>query len=218
MDAGVNTSTLWVMAGLGAFHGVNPAMGWLFAVARGLQEGRGRAVLGAVVPIALGHLVAIATVILLTMAVGAALPVALLRTIVGALLIGLGGYALLRHLHPRWIRMRVSFGDLIVWSTLVATVHGAGLMVVPVLLGASAGSAAHHASSHAHMHMAPAGRPLVAFLATGAHTAGYVVVMGAIAWIVYRFVGVGFLRTAWLNVDVVWAAALVVTGLFTLVM
>lgn len=214
MDAGVNVSTMWVMAGLGAFHGINPAMGWLFAVARGLQERRARAVLGALVPIALGHLVAIATVILLTMVVGAALPVAILRTIVGALLIGLGGYALLRHLHPRWIRMRVGFGDLIVWSTLVATVHGAGLMVVPVLLGSTGAHAAHHASGH--VHASPAGQPLMALLATGAHTAGYVVVMGAVAWIVYRFVGVGFLRTAWLNVDLVWAVALIAAGLFTL--
>jgi hypothetical protein len=202
------------MAGLGAFHGINPAMGWLFAVARGLQERRAQAVLGALVPIALGHLVSIAAVILLTMVIGAALPVALLREIVGALLIGLGGYALLRHLHPRWIKMRVGFGDLIVWSALVATVHGAGLMVVPVLLGAGDGYAAHHD----HGHAAATGGPLMALVATGAHAAGYFVVMGAVAWIVYRFVGVGFLRRAWLNVDLVWAAALIAVGLFTLLL
>jgi hypothetical protein len=214
MDASVNASTMWVMAGLGAFHGINPAMGWLFAVARGLQERRARAVLGALVPIALGHLVAIAAVILLTMIAGSALPLARLREIVGALLIGLGGYALLRHLHPRWVRMRVGFRDLIVWSTLVATVHGAGLMVVPVLLGASGEHAAHHGPGH----VTPTGGPLVALVATGAHAAGYFVVMGAVAWIVYRFVGVGFLRRAWLNVDLVWAVALIAAGLFTLVL
>jgi hypothetical protein len=215
MDVGVNASTMWVMVALGAFHGINPAMGWLFAVARGLQERRALAVLGALVPIALGHLVAIATVILLTMVVGATLPVVILREIVGALLVGLGGYALLRHLHPRWVRMRVGFGDLIVWSALVATVHGAGLMVVPVLLGTSGDQVAHGAS--AHVHVAQAG-PLAALVATGAHTVGYFVVMGAVAWIVYRFVGVGFLRTAWFNVDLVWAVALIAAGLFTLVL
>jgi hypothetical protein len=182
------------MAGLGAFHGVNPAMGWLFAVARGLQERRALAVVGAVVPIALGHLVAIAGVMLLTMVTGATLPVTMLRDIVGILLVSLGGYALLHHLHPRWIRMRVGFRDLVVWSTLVATVHGAGLMMVPVLLGASGTATAHHAS--ANMHEAPTGQLLAALVATGAHAAAYFIVMGAVAWIVYRFVGVGFLRTA----------------------
>lgn len=205
---------LWLMAGLGAFHGLNPAMGWLFAVALGLQEKSGRAVARALVPIALGHLLAIAGVVLLTVLAGVAVPGQALRVIVGVVLVSLGAVGLVKHLHPRWVRMRVGFRDLVVWSTLVATVHGAGLMVVPALIGSSGVHAAPHGGSHG----AAAISPLAGLLATLAHTVGYLAVMGLIAGIVYRWLGVGFLRTAWLNINLVWAVTLIATGVLTLLL
>jgi len=216
MTADVAPSTLWLMAGLGAFHGINPAMGWLFAVALGLQDRSGRAVVRALVPIALGHLLAVGGLILLTTMLGVALPMDVLRVVVATVLMGLGGYGLFRHLHPRWVRMRVGFRDLVFWSCLVATVHGAGLMVVPALLGVTKLEAAGHAVGHAH---APAlAGSMAAWLATSVHTASYLVVMGLVAGVVYRWLGVGFLRTAWLNIDLVWAVALITTGIVTLVL
>jgi hypothetical protein len=229
MHADLSASTLWLMVGLGAFHGVNPAMGWLFAVALGLQERRGRAVARALLPIALGHLIAVGGVVLVTTAIGVAVPHEVLRAAVAAILIGLGGYGLFRHLHPTWVRMRVGFVDLVAWSALVATVHGAGLMVVPALMADSGVEATPAHVDHVHMHAHAAmmtgtaatsasASPLAGVLATGAHTAGYLVVTGLIAWMVYRYVGVGFLRRAWFNIDVAWAVALVLTGALTLVL
>jgi hypothetical protein len=213
---GVGPAALWMMLLLGAYHGINPGMGWLFAVALGLQAQKGGAVARALPPMALGHALAIAVVVLAAALLGAALPLGVLRVVVGAVLIGLGGFWLVRHRHPRWVRMQVGFGDLTLWSFLVASAHGAGLMVVPVLLGSSQVHAAGHPG--AHHHGAAAGGAIAGLLATAVHTAGYLAVSGLIAWVVYRKLGLALLRKAWFNVDRLWAAALVVSGAITLVM
>jgi len=132
--------------------------------------------------------------------------------LVAAILIGLGIQYLVRHRHPRWVRMRVGFRDLVMWSFLMASAHGAGLMVLPVLLGSSTVQAADHMPGHNH-----ATSPLDGLVATGVHTIGYLATTGLIAWVVYRKYGLALLRTAWFNLDVVWAAALLITGLVTLV-
>jgi hypothetical protein len=119
---------------LGAFHGTNPGMGWLFAVALGLQEKRRRAVFRALLPIALGHAISIAAVVLGVALVQVVLPEALLRQLCAAVLFAFGLYRLVRARHPRWVGMRVNFWDLALWSFLMASAHGAGLMLVPVLL------------------------------------------------------------------------------------
>jgi hypothetical protein len=203
---------LWLMVLLGAYHGINPGMGWLFAVALGMQEQKGKAVAKALLPIAIGHAAAIGIVVLAAALLGLALPLAAIRYSVAALLIGLGIYSLLGHRHPRWVRMQVGFRDLTVWSFLMASAHGAGLMVVPVLLGSSTVEAAGHMASH---HMSAAS-PLAGLLATFVHTAAYLAVMGILAWVVYRKFGLAILRKAWFNFNLVWGAALVATGLFTL--
>ena len=214
--ADVGSAALWVMLLLGAYHGLNPGMGWLFAVALGLQAQKGGAVARALPPMALGHALAIAVVVLAAVLLGAALPLATLRVVVGGVLIGLGAFWLVRHRHPRWVRMQVGFGDLTLWSFLVASAHGAGVMVVPVLLGSSQVHAAGHLAGHHH---APAaGSAIAGLLATGVHTAGYLAVSGLVAWVVYRKLGLALLRKAWFNVDLLWAAALVVSGVITLVM
>ena len=135
--------------------------------------------------------------------------------IAAALLFGLGIFSLVRHHHPRWVRMQVGFRDLTLWSFLIATAHGAGLMVLPVLLGSSKVEAASRMAGHHHA--TAAASPLTAILATAVHTIGYLAVTGLVAWVVYSKVGLGVLRKAWLNLDVVWGAALVVTSVVTLI-
>jgi hypothetical protein len=212
--AGIGSTALWLMLLLGAYHGINPGMGWLFAVALGMQEQKGSAVAKSLVPIALGHALAIGCVVMVAAFLGTALPLLTIRYSVAALLVGLGIFSLVRHWHPRWVRMRVGFRDLTAWSFLMASAHGAGLMVLPVLLGSSTVEA--HAHMAGHSHMSPASSPLAGVLATGIHTVGYLAVTGLVAWTFYRKLGLALLRKAWFNFNVVWGAALVATGLFTL--
>ncbi len=214
MHAGLTSTALWLMLLLGAYHGLNPGMGWLFAVALGMQERKGSAVARSLVPIALGHALAIGSVVLTAAFLGMTLPLMAVRYTVAAVLIGLGIYCLVRHQHPRWVRMQVGFRDLTVWSFLMASAHGAGLMVVPVLLGSSTVEA--QGLVVGHNHMPSSASPLAGILATGAHTVAYLAVTGLIAWVVYRKFGLALLRKAWFNFDLVWAVALVVTGLVTL--
>lgn len=211
--AGLTSTSLWLMLLLGAYHGVNPAMGWLFAVALGMQEGKARAVARSLVPIALGHALAVALVVIAAIFLGMALPLITIRYSVAALLLGLGIYSLLRHRHPRWVRMQVGFRDLTAWSFLMASAHGAGLMVVPVLLGTTTVEAHSELGLHRHGPTVPG--PLGGMLATGVHTAAYLAVTGLIAWVVYRKVGLALLRKTWFNFDMVWGVALVITGVFT---
>ena len=213
--AGAIWTVLWLMLFLGAYHGLNPAMGWLFAVALGMQEQKGSAVARSLVPIAAGHALAIGSVVLTTVFLGMALPLPLvvIRYFVAAVLVGLGIYRLLRHQHPRWVRMQVGFRDLTVWSFLMASAHGAGLMVVPVLLGSNTVEAQGRMAGHNHISLTAS--PLVGILATAVHTVAYLAVTALLAWVVYRKLGLALLRKAWLNFDLVWAAALMATGLVT---
>ena len=215
--AEMGTTALGIMLLLGAYHGLNPGMGWLFAVALGMQEQKGSAVARSLLPIALGHALAIGIVVLAAAFLGMALPLAAIRYPVGAILIGLGVFCLVRHhRHPRWVRMRVGFRDLTVWSFLMASAHGAGLMVLPVLLGSTT---VHAGGDMAlHHHTSAAASPMAGLLATGVHTLGYLAVTGLVAWVVYGKFGLSLLRKAWFNVDIIWAAALVITGLVTLAM
>lgn len=211
---GLTPTVLWLMVLLGAYHGLNPAMGWLFAVAIGMQEQKGNAVARSLIPIAAGHAAAIGSVVLAAAFLGMTLPLVVIRSLVAAILVGLGIYCLVRHQHPRWVRMRVGFKDLTVWSFLMASAHGAGLMLVPVLLGNNTVEA--RGRLEGHNHIASTAGPLAAMFATAIHTVAYLAVTGLLAWVVYRKLGLGLLRKAWLNFDLVWATALVATGLATL--
>ncbi len=216
------TALPWIaLLALGAVHGINPAMGWLFAVALGLQERDRRVVWGALGPLALGHAAAIAAAVAAAELVGAVIPPSLLRWVVAVLLAGLGVAHLLRHRHPRRGGMRVGRKDLAIWSFLVASAHGAGLMVLPFLLDTAAGGGAVAAGGQAVP--APglpalAGLPqehLVGLAATLVHTAGYLIVTGLVAVIVYEKLGLRLLRKAWINLDLLWAGALIVTAALT---
>ena len=212
--AEMGSTALWLLLLLGAYHGVNPGMGWLFAVALGMQEQKGSAVAKSLVPIALGHALAIGSVVMVAAFLGTALPLQTIRYFVAALSVGLGIFGLVRHWHPRWVRMRVGFRDLTAWSFLMASAHGAGLMVLPVLLGSSA----VEAQAQSHCHMPSTASPLAGMLATGVHTIGYLAVTGLVAWAFYCKLGLALLRKTWFNFNLIWGAALMATGLFTLLM
>jgi hypothetical protein len=191
---------LGAVTALGVFHGLNPAMGWLFAVAVGLQRGSRRALLSALPPIALGHAAAVGLALLV---------VTELETFVSEWTLRLGGFALLAvfawwrfvrpHAHTRWVTMRVGGRELVAWSFLMSTAHGAGLMLFPFAVSA-------------HVHAAVA--PQVVVL----HTLAMLVVAAAAAVVVYEVVGVRILRRGWVNLDRVWAYALGAGAAATLVL
>ena len=212
--AGLTPTALWLMLLLGAYHGINPGMGWLFAVALGMQEHKGSAVARSLVPLAVGHALAIAVVLLATALLGMVVPRATVRYCVAAFLIGLGIYSLAKHWHPRWVRLQVGFRDLTVWSFLMASAHGAGVMVIPVLLGSGTVEAAERMAGHHQM--AAGTSPLIGMTALLVHTSAYLAVTGVLAWVVYRKLGLGVLRKTWFNFNLLWGVALVITGLFTI--
>ena len=212
---------LWpwlTLFGLGAFHGINPAMGWLFAVALGLQEQKRSAVLRALPPIALGHALSIGIVIAAVLLARISLPHLALKITAAAILFAFGSYRLVRSRHPTWVGMRVGFGDLTLWSFIVASAHGAGLMLIPLFLASPAAPHVHHTSSHKSIEQIYASgfaNSNTPFLLTGSvavHTLGYVLVTGVIAMLVYEKLGVGMLRRAWFNIDLFWMLALIITG------
>ena len=200
---------------LGAGHGINPAMGWLFAVALGLQRGSRRAVWASLGPLALGHGAAIAAAIIAAGMAGHVLSQDVLRWVTAGLLIGLGAYRLMRARHITYGGMRANGRELAAWSFLMASAHGAGLMVLPLVLGDEVPARHVHAVAAASW-VGFAGVEWAGAIAALVHSAGYLLATGAIAVVVYERFGLGFLRRGWINLDLIWAVALVVTGLATL--
>jgi hypothetical protein len=199
---------------LGAYHGINPGMGWLFAVALGMQQGSARGVWRALPPIAIGHALAVGAVLAVAAALQLVVPLGLMKVAVALVLISFGAYRLWRQRHPVYGGMQVGFRDLTIWSFLMASAHGAGFMVLPIVIGTSAGVAA--AGEHAHHASAVASSAATLSTALGLHTLAYLVVTMAVAWIVYTRVGLAILRTAWFNLDWLWAVVLVATGVLVL--
>jgi hypothetical protein len=199
---------------LGAGHGINPAMGWLFAVALGLQRGSRLAVWGSLGPLALGHAAAIAATLVIAGIAGLVVPSELLQWATALLLVGLGIYRLVRSRHIRFGGMGVTPRELALWSFLMASSHGAGLMVLPLVMGDPSVSMHAHPLAQASL-FGPAQLGWSGTAAALVHTLGYLLVTGTIAVIVYEKVGLRFLRSAWVNLDLVWAVALIVTGIVT---
>ena len=215
-------SELWpwlAVFGLGMFHGINPAMGWLFAVALGLQEQKRAAVFRALPPIAVGHALSIGIVIAVVLLARVAIPNRTLKIAAAAILFAFGLYRLRRSRHPSWVGMRVGFGDLTLWSFVMASAHGAGLMLVPFFLPSQAMGESHHHDAH-RMHawaFANFSAPSLFIAAVVVHTLGYLVTTALVAIVVYEKLGVAILRHAWFNIDFVWMLALMITGVFILV-
>lgn len=218
-------SDLWpwlVVFGLGLFHGINPAMGWLFAVALGLQEQKRAAVLRALVPIALGHALSVGIILVAVVLARISVPHRTLKIAAAAILFAFGLYRLFRSRHPKWIGMRVGFGDLTLWSFIMASAHGAGLMLVPLFLASSPMPDAHHVGSHGGIHhtfawgFANFSTPSLLTASVVVHTLGYLLMTALVAMLVYVKFGVGVLRHAWFNVDLIWMVALMITGVLIL--
>ncbi|WP_433720250.1 hypothetical protein ACQP2Y_34955 [Actinoplanes sp. CA-051413] len=211
---------LAVLAALGAFHGLNPAMGWLFAVARGMQE-RSRAVLlRSVPPIAAGHLASVAIVAAVVSATESVVAGNVVAIVGGVVLVGFGLWRLLSARHFRWAGMRLSAAQLAGWSFLMSSAHGAGLMLLPVLATTTKAQPGGHAGHLAAAGPAGlAGTPAAALdglLAAGVHTVAMFAVLATCAVLVYEFVGLSVLRRAWFNVDKLWAAVMVAAGALTI--
>ena len=192
------------LAGLGAFHGLNPAMGWLFAVALGLHRQSRRIVYVSLLPIAAGHALSIAAAVGLLVAAGTMVPGNLVRIGCGLLLLGWAAYHW-RYGHRHRVRFGMQAGllGLGIWSFLMATAHGAGLMLWPVLMPLCFPDTVSARDS---------GPAVLALIGVGVHTAAMLAVTAAIAGIVYEWAGVEILRHAWLNVDLIWTVALLAMG------
>ena len=200
------------LVALGMFHGVNPGMGWLFAVALGLHRQSRRVVLLSLIPIALGHAVAIGVVAALVTMLGVAIPEQPIRQTAGVVLIAWAVYHYLRgHRHRVRVGMQTGMWGLAGWSFLMATAHGAGLMLIPALMPLT------RQTAHADMGMAGHGESLaIALGAVLVHSGAMIVTTGLIAVAVYQWLGIGFLRRGWINLDLLWTIALVITGLLLL--
>ena len=196
----------WAVVGFGLYHGLNPAMGWPLAVANGLSARRDAAVFATVLPLGAGHLLAMAAVLLpFTLLAWYVEWSRALRMGAGLLVLGFGLLRLARPRHPRFLA-RVPPTRLAWWSFLMATAHGAGLMLVPIVLGLCAGEGSHQG----HV---PLGTGIaIALLMALVHTAVMIASGLALAWTVYRWLGLRFLSRGWLNLETVWASSLVVTG------
>jgi len=234
--SGAGWTAVWLWLGIiasGLYHGINPGMGWPLAVSAGLMEKSPRALLGALVPLSLGHLVAMLLVLL---------PFALLIALVewqrqiqaGAalLVIGFGVYLLVERRHPRALA-RIPPSRLALWSFAVAIAHGAGLMLLPVYLGlcrAADLDAGHEAAAtltHAGLGASPVSASVVdtglvssslgiALLVSLAHSAAMIAAGAGVAWLVYRFLGLKFVARSWFNLDTVWAVSLILVGALAL--
>ncbi|MGH7907362.1 MAG: hypothetical protein ACREP6_12125 [Candidatus Binataceae bacterium] len=203
------------IAMLGAYHGIDPSMGWLFAVALGLQEKSRTRLLESLLPIALGHLLSIALVVALIGSVETLITSSLFRLIGAGALILFGIFRVLwPRAHPRWVAMRVGMSELVLWSFLMSAAHGAGLMLFPILVGMPMPAGMHHVipALGAYQPMIMLGVEVVLL-----HTGAMLLVMGAAAVAVYEWVGLAILRSAWVNLDTLWAGALVAAGVLALV-
>jgi hypothetical protein len=193
-------------------------MGWLFALALGLQEKRRSAVLRALFPIAVGHAAAIAVAILALRFIQHFLPMNILKWGVALFLFTLGIYRLFRANHPRGAGMRVGRRDLFVWSFLMASAHGAGLMLLPVLMAQPMSGMKHNMAGG--MSVMPSSLSASEIgLAVLIHTASMLAVAGILAIVFfesYEKVGLRLLRHTWLNFDLLWAIALLVAGFVVL--
>ncbi len=211
---------LYLMAAFGAYHGLNPGMGWLFALSLGLQRRSDRAIWSSLFPIAVGHALSLVVVAMAVIVTAQYLPASFLKLATALLLIGFGLYKVFNYYrHPRWVGMQVGMGDLTLWSFLMATAHGAGLMIAPLVLSMAAPASEMHmdhtamAGEHA-AHLTLMGTGLNSEVALGIliHTLAMLVVMVLIAWFVYKKFGLRILRSHWINFDLIWAAALLIVG------
>jgi hypothetical protein len=203
-----SATELWpwlALAGLGLFHGLNPAMGWLFAVALGLNRGNRRIVLLSLAPIALGHAAAVGAVLAAALTLGLMLDHAILMRAAAVVLIGWAAWHVAYgHRQRLRVGMQTGLAGLVLWSFLMATAHGAGLMLIPILLPICA--------SPSTTSIDPAGAIPLALAAVAVHSLAMLAAIAAISLVVYEWAGVDFLRRGWVNLDWIWVGALLLCG------
>jgi hypothetical protein len=213
--AGWTPAALWLaVIASGFYHGMNPGMGWPLAVSAGLMERSARALVAALWPLTVGHLLAMLVVIL---------PFSLLVALVewqrpiqvGAslLVIGFGIFRLINRRHPRALA-RIRPTQLGLWSFAVAIAHGAGLMLVPIYLGLC--RAADLESGHEAVGALINANLGMAVLVSVVHSVAMIAAGGALAWLVYRYLGLKFVSRSWFNLDATWAFSLVLVGALSL--
>ena len=212
----MNLAPLVTLVVLGAYHGLNPAMGWLFAVSRGMQEGSQRGVLRSLLPIAIGHELALIVVAAVVLLAAEIIDPEALHIAAAVVLFSFGIFRFVKpRAHPRWTKMRVNNRELTLWSFLMSSAHGAGLIIAPVLIGIGSASAASDPEDHV-----PATADVASFAVSGVglvlHVAAMIAVMAVIAVVVYEKLGVAVLKKAWLNTDQLWASVFIVAAVITL--
>jgi hypothetical protein len=212
----LNLAPLVALVVLGAYHGLNPAMGWLFAVSRGMQEGSRRGVVRSLLPIAIGHELALIVVAAVVLLAAEVVDPQALHIASAVVLFSFGIFRFVKpRAHPRWTKMRVNNRELTLWSFLMSSAHGAGLIIAPVLIGIGSASAATDPEEHV-----PATADVASFAVSGVglvlHVAAMIAVMAVIAVVVYEKLGVAVLKKAWLNTDQLWASVFIVAAVITL--
>jgi hypothetical protein len=212
----LNLAPLVTLVVLGAYHGLNPAMGWLFAVSRGMQEGSRRGVLRSLLPIAIGHELALIVVAAVVLLAAEVIDPEALHIAAAVVLFSFGIFRFVKpRAHPRWTKMRVNNRELTLWSFLMSSAHGAGLIIAPVLIGIGSANAASDPEDHV-----PATADVASFAVSGVglvlHVAAMIAVMAVIAVVVYEKLGVAVLKKAWLNTDQLWASVFIVAAIITL--
>jgi hypothetical protein len=212
----LNLAPLVTLVVLGAYHGLNPAMGWLFAVSRGMQEGSRRGVLRSLLPIAIGHELALIVVAAVVLLAAEVIDPEALHIAAAVVLFSFGIFRFVKpRAHPRWTKMRVNNRELTLWSFLMSSAHGAGLIIAPVLIGIGSANAASDPEDHV-----PATADVASFAVSGVglvlHVAAMIAVMAVIAVVVYEKLGVAVLKKAWLNTEQLWASVFIVAAIITL--
>jgi len=206
---------LWLaVVASGLYHGVNPGMGWPLAVSAGLMERNSRALIGALWPLAVGHLLAMLAV-MLPFAFLAALVEWQQQIRIGAslLVIGFGIFLLVNPRHPRALA-RIPPTQLGLWSFTVAIAHGAGFMLVSIYLGLC--RAAHLNGGDEAAGALINGNLSMAVLVSLVHGAAMIAAGGAFAWSVYRYLGLKFVSRSWFNLDATWGLSLALVGALSL--
>lgn len=202
---------LWLaVVASGLYHGLNPGMGWPLAVSAALMERRTSALYASLAALAFGHFAAMMVILLPFSAMTLLVDYERELRIAGAVaVIALGLWLLVTRRHPRFLA-RIPPSRLALWSFLVALVHGAALMLVPIYLGLCKLEdldAGHRAATE--LLTRNAGLTLgVAVL----HTAAMLVAGGILATLVYKWLGLRFLSRGWFDLEALWAVSLIFVG------
>ncbi|MDT0329969.1 cell wall anchor protein [Nocardiopsis lambiniae] len=229
----MTSAQLLALVALGAFHGLHPGMGWLLAVARGLQEGGRGAVLRALPPIAVGHAGSVAVAAVAITVTGSVTASVLFPVVGGGLIVVVGLVMLLWRRHAHRLELRLPPWQLAAWSFVMASAHGSGLMLMPVLAGntshdmdAGGGHGGHGVAAPATVAgAAPEAGPgawglwdatLTGLLAAGVHTAAMLAACAVAALVAHDFLGVHALRWKGVTMDRVWAVTLLSGGVLVL--